>query len=307
MRRRGVPPAAMRDFCRRIGLAKKNAIIDVGQLEFSIRDELNRVAPRRHGGAQAAEARDREVGGEPRRGDGRGQQSGDPAAGTRESAVRARAVDRAGRLPRGTRRRSSSGSSPAARSGCATATSSKCTGVVNDAGEVVEVRYAHDRTRRAACRRRPRKVKGTITGCRRRTRCRRKFACTTACSAGNRGGRIVPRRPQPGLAGDDRGRARRPSVMAAADGQPLSSSSVSATSPSTPTRRRQSRSSTHRHAARHLGEDQRSPRSPRGRAGEARDERGFRPEPLWRSSSQRRRRTAAPDGAPRRAGGARPP
>ena len=34
------------DFCQRIGLAKKNAIIDVGQLEFSIRDELNRVAPR---------------------------------------------------------------------------------------------------------------------------------------------------------------------------------------------------------------------------------------------------------------------
>jgi glutaminyl-tRNA synthetase len=46
MRRRGVPPEALRDFSTRIGLAKKNAVIDVGQLEFSIRDELNRSAPR---------------------------------------------------------------------------------------------------------------------------------------------------------------------------------------------------------------------------------------------------------------------
>src|SRR5690606_18780309 len=46
MRRRGVPPEALRDFCARIGLAKKDATIDIGQLEFSIRDELNRTAPR---------------------------------------------------------------------------------------------------------------------------------------------------------------------------------------------------------------------------------------------------------------------
>ncbi|MDX1584753.1 MAG: glutamine--tRNA ligase/YqeY domain fusion protein, partial [Thermoanaerobaculia bacterium] len=47
MRRRGFTPEAIRDFAERIGLAKKNATIDVAQLEFSIRDHLNRVAPRR--------------------------------------------------------------------------------------------------------------------------------------------------------------------------------------------------------------------------------------------------------------------
>ncbi len=46
MRRRGFPPAALRDFCNRVGLAKRNSRVDVAQLEYSVRDELNRVAPR---------------------------------------------------------------------------------------------------------------------------------------------------------------------------------------------------------------------------------------------------------------------
>jgi glutaminyl-tRNA synthetase len=46
MRRRGVPPEALRDVCARIGMAKKDATIDLAQLEFSIRDHLNRHAPR---------------------------------------------------------------------------------------------------------------------------------------------------------------------------------------------------------------------------------------------------------------------
>jgi len=46
MRRRGFPPAAIRGFCDRVGLAKRNSRVDVAQLEFSMRDELNRVAPR---------------------------------------------------------------------------------------------------------------------------------------------------------------------------------------------------------------------------------------------------------------------
>ena len=47
MRRRGFPPAAIRDFCERIGVAKKESVVDVALLEHCIRDELNRVAPRR--------------------------------------------------------------------------------------------------------------------------------------------------------------------------------------------------------------------------------------------------------------------
>jgi glutaminyl-tRNA synthetase len=47
LKRRGVPPAAIREFVRRIGVAKANSVVDVGMLEFCIREELNRTAPRR--------------------------------------------------------------------------------------------------------------------------------------------------------------------------------------------------------------------------------------------------------------------
>jgi glutaminyl-tRNA synthetase len=47
MRRRGVPPAALREFVKRIGVAKANSVVDVGMLEFCIREELNRTAQRR--------------------------------------------------------------------------------------------------------------------------------------------------------------------------------------------------------------------------------------------------------------------
>jgi glutaminyl-tRNA synthetase len=47
LKRRGVPPAAVREFVRRIGVAKANSVVDVGMLEFCIREELNRSALRR--------------------------------------------------------------------------------------------------------------------------------------------------------------------------------------------------------------------------------------------------------------------
>ncbi|MCA1585063.1 MAG: glutamine--tRNA ligase/YqeY domain fusion protein [Acidobacteria bacterium] len=46
LRRRGYTPAAIRDFCTRIGVAKKENVIDIGLLEHCIRGELNRRAPR---------------------------------------------------------------------------------------------------------------------------------------------------------------------------------------------------------------------------------------------------------------------
>jgi glutaminyl-tRNA synthetase len=46
MRRRGVTPEAIRDFCERIGMAKRDSVVDVAMLEHSIRDDLNRRAPR---------------------------------------------------------------------------------------------------------------------------------------------------------------------------------------------------------------------------------------------------------------------
>ena len=46
LRRRGCPPEAIRDFCARIGVAKKENVIDVAQLEHSVREDLNKRAPR---------------------------------------------------------------------------------------------------------------------------------------------------------------------------------------------------------------------------------------------------------------------
>jgi glutaminyl-tRNA synthetase len=47
LRRRGVPPAAIRDFIGRIGIAKANSLVDSAMFEHSIRELLNRTAPRR--------------------------------------------------------------------------------------------------------------------------------------------------------------------------------------------------------------------------------------------------------------------
>lgn len=46
MRRRGYSPAAIRNFCKRIGVAKFNSIVDIEFLELCLRDDLNRTAPR---------------------------------------------------------------------------------------------------------------------------------------------------------------------------------------------------------------------------------------------------------------------
>jgi glutaminyl-tRNA synthetase len=47
LRRRGVPPEAVRDFIKRIGVAKANSTVDVGMFEFSVREALNKTALRR--------------------------------------------------------------------------------------------------------------------------------------------------------------------------------------------------------------------------------------------------------------------
>jgi len=46
LRRRGYTPEAIRDFCTRVGIAKKDNVIDVGLLEHCVREDLNRRAPR---------------------------------------------------------------------------------------------------------------------------------------------------------------------------------------------------------------------------------------------------------------------
>ena len=46
MRRRGYPPEAIRTFCDRIGMAKRENVVDAAALEHAVREELNRTAPR---------------------------------------------------------------------------------------------------------------------------------------------------------------------------------------------------------------------------------------------------------------------
>jgi glutaminyl-tRNA synthetase len=46
LRRRGYTPASIRNFCERVGVAKRENVIDVGLLEFSVREDLNTTAPR---------------------------------------------------------------------------------------------------------------------------------------------------------------------------------------------------------------------------------------------------------------------
>ncbi|ABW67399.1 glutamine--tRNA ligase/YqeY domain fusion protein [Desulfosudis oleivorans] len=47
IRRRGVPPGALRNFCDLIGIAKKESLVDVALLEYAVREQLNKTAPRR--------------------------------------------------------------------------------------------------------------------------------------------------------------------------------------------------------------------------------------------------------------------
>ena len=47
LRRRGVPAEAIRDFIKRIGVAKANSVVDMGMFDFSVREVLNKKALRR--------------------------------------------------------------------------------------------------------------------------------------------------------------------------------------------------------------------------------------------------------------------
>ena len=47
LRRRGIPPAAIRDFARRVGVTKSDSVVDMAMFEHCVRELLNRVAERR--------------------------------------------------------------------------------------------------------------------------------------------------------------------------------------------------------------------------------------------------------------------
>jgi len=47
LRRRGYTPESIRNFCERIGIAKRENVVDVSLLEYSVREHLNKIAERR--------------------------------------------------------------------------------------------------------------------------------------------------------------------------------------------------------------------------------------------------------------------
>ena len=98
LKRRGVPPAAVREFVKRIGVAKANSVVDVGMLEFCIREHLNKSAQRRMAVLRPLEGRDRELSGRPGRGARGRQPSRRSFVGHAKNFVRPRALYRARRF-----------------------------------------------------------------------------------------------------------------------------------------------------------------------------------------------------------------
>ena len=240
LRRRGFPAEGIRDFAAMIGVAKADSVIEIGQLEYAVRDVLNRTAPRRFARPGPAQGRDRELPGGPGRDDGRRQQPrGRGRRDARGASSRASCGSSATTSWR-SRRRSSSAWRPGARSACGTPTSSPATSVVKDAaGRVVELRCTYDPATRggdAPDGRRPKATLHWVSAAHAVPAEVRLYDHLFARPDPGRRRRPV-RRPQPRLRD---GRPRRLLEPALADAGPArrSSSSGWATSARTRTRRR---------------------------------------------------------------------
>ncbi len=119
LRRRGVPPAAIRDFADRIGVAKRDTTVDVQLLEHCVREELNAARAAADGGAAAGQAGHRQL---PRGRSSRSSRSPTTPRTRRPARGRCRSAGRCGssRTTSARRRRPSTGGcSPATRCGCA--------------------------------------------------------------------------------------------------------------------------------------------------------------------------------------------
>jgi glutaminyl-tRNA synthetase len=162
LRRRGYTPEALRDFCDRIGLAKRDSQVDVALLEHCLREDLNRRAPRvmavldpvkvvltnyPEGQVEELEAVNNPE---------------DPAAGTRRVPFsRTLLIERDDfrEVPPPKYHRLSPGNEVRLRWGYII----KCDEVVKDAvGNVVELRCSYDPSTRSGEAGAARKVKGTI-------------------------------------------------------------------------------------------------------------------------------------------------
>ena len=124
MRRRGYTPEAIRAFCDMVGVAKANSMVDIGKLEYCVRDDLNHNAPRVLGVLRSDRGRADGLARRRRR-DRRAvlsrPTSASPARARCRSAARSTSIAMTGAT---IHRPAISGSRPAARCACATATAS---------------------------------------------------------------------------------------------------------------------------------------------------------------------------------------
>ncbi len=239
LRRRGVPPEAIRDFVKRIGVAKANSVVDMGMLDFSIREHLNKTAQRRmavlrplkvvienYPEGESEEIEARQSPGQSRRGNARA--CGFPASFS-SSATTLWKI----------RRRNFSGCRPAPRCGCATPISSPAAKFVKDAaGEVVELRCTYDPATKGGNAPDGRKVKATMhwvsAGAALPAEVRLYNPLFTRASTGDR---QFCRRDQSEFAGSHRRRARRTGIGGNKRQAPPCSSSARAISARIRTRR----------------------------------------------------------------------
>ena len=162
LRRRGVPPEGIREFVRRIGVAKADNLVEAAQFDAAVRDVLNESRAAPHGGARSAQGRHRELAG------GRGGSApaanhpADPDRGTRDIPFgRELWIERADFMEDPPKKffRLAPGREVRLRF----AYLMTCTGVVRDAaGEVSELRCVIDPESRGGTAPDGRKVRGTI-------------------------------------------------------------------------------------------------------------------------------------------------
>ena len=101
LRRRGYTPEAIRAFCERIGVAKRDNTVDIALLEHTLREDLNRRTPRGDGSAGPVAGCNRELPRGPGRGDGVGKQPRRSPDGKPDASVLQDAVHRTGRFQGG--------------------------------------------------------------------------------------------------------------------------------------------------------------------------------------------------------------
>ena len=144
LRRRGFPAEGVRDFAINVGVAKADNVIEIGQLEYAVRNVLNRVAPRRFGVLDPLKVviENYPEGQTESRG---AQQPGGPGGRQPRGASSRASCGSSATTSWRSRRPSSSASPPVARCACARPTSSPVESVVKDAsGNVVELRCTYD-------------------------------------------------------------------------------------------------------------------------------------------------------------------